>query len=136
MLCSKSQWVAGRWQPGPVQVACRTWARCRSLTPGSWPLAWCRWSQSPGGVGLEVGERAAGAGDAGGDPPAAVSAGRAGLAGRGEGEPGPAGRIRAGWFIWFAWFRAVPGAVGGCGAGAAVADGVALAVGDGDAPGG
>ena len=28
-----------------MQVACRTWARCRSLTPGSWPPAWYRWPQ-------------------------------------------------------------------------------------------
>ena len=45
MLCSKSQVAAGRRQTGPVQVACRAWARCRSLRPGSWPLAWNRWSQ-------------------------------------------------------------------------------------------
>jgi hypothetical protein len=51
VLCSKSQRSAGLRQPGPVQVACRTWARCRSMTPGSWPLASCRWSQSPAGSG-------------------------------------------------------------------------------------
>src|SRR6266566_1860558 len=45
VLCSKSAWSAGRRQMGLAQVACRTWDRCRSLTPGSWPLASCRWSQ-------------------------------------------------------------------------------------------
>jgi len=34
-------------------------------------------------------------GDPGGEPPGAVSAGRAGLAGGGEGEPGSAGRVRS-----------------------------------------
>ena len=32
----------GRRHTGLVQVACRTWDRCRSLTPGSWPRAWYR----------------------------------------------------------------------------------------------
>ena len=31
ILCSKSAWVEGRRQTGLVQVAYRTWARCRSL---------------------------------------------------------------------------------------------------------
>src|SRR6185437_3810639 len=44
MLCSWSHWAAGRRQTGLVQVACRTWDRCLSLAPGSWPLAWWRWS--------------------------------------------------------------------------------------------
>ena len=34
-------WRACR-QTGLVQVAYRTWDRCRSLTPGSWPRAWNR----------------------------------------------------------------------------------------------
>ena len=59
----------------------------------------------------------------GGEPPGAVPARRAGLTGGGEGEPGAAGRIVP---AGFAAFRRP---------GAAVADGVALAVGDGDAPG-
>ena len=46
MLCWKSAWVEGLRQTGPVQVAYRIWDRCRSLTPGSWPLASYRWSQS------------------------------------------------------------------------------------------
>ena len=54
MLCSKSHCAAGLRQPGPVQVAFRIWDRCRSLTPGSWPLAWYRWSQSPAGIGSRV----------------------------------------------------------------------------------
>ena len=59
MLCSKSQVVAGLRQTGPVHVAYRIWARCRSLTPGSWPLAWNRWSQSP----VVIGSRAVTAAD-------------------------------------------------------------------------
>ena len=54
MLCSKSHCVAGLRQPGPVQVAFRIWERCRSLTPGSWPRAWYRWSQPPTGIGSRV----------------------------------------------------------------------------------
>ncbi len=54
MLCSKSARPEGRSHIGPVQVACRIWVRCRSLTPGSWPVAWYRWSQSPAGMGSMV----------------------------------------------------------------------------------
>src|SRR5690349_8638827 len=46
VLCSKSHWLAGRRQTGLVQVAWRTWLRCRSLALGSWPLVSKRWSQS------------------------------------------------------------------------------------------
>ena len=51
MLCSKSQVAEGRRQVGPVHVACRIWARCRSLTPGSWPRASKRWSQVSRAIG-------------------------------------------------------------------------------------
>src|SRR5215472_12346362 len=71
-------------------------------------------------------------GDAGGEPPDAVAAWRAGLAGGGEGEPGLTGRVRPSGHARFVPF----GGAGGCGSGAAVADGAALAVGDGHAPGG
>ena len=54
MLCSKSAWTEGLRQVGPVQVAYRISDRCRSLTPGSCPLAWYRWSQSPMGIGSRV----------------------------------------------------------------------------------
>ena len=54
VLCSRSHWAAGRRQMGLVQVACRTWDRCRSLAPGSWPLAWCRWSQGSVVIGSIV----------------------------------------------------------------------------------
>ena len=60
----------------------------------------------------------------GGEPPGAVPAGRAGLIGGSEGEPGSAGRVVP------VRFSASDGP------GAAVADGVALAVGHRHAPGG
>src|SRR5580693_4351997 len=59
----------------------------------------------------------------GGEPPGAVPAGRAGLIGGSEGEPGSAGRIMP---VRFSAFH---------GPGAAVPDRVPLLVGDGDAPG-
>ena len=72
-------------------------------------------------------------GNPGGEPPGPVAARRAGLIGTDEGEPGYAGRIRPAGFVWF-----VPlGSFGGAGRrwpGAAVADGVPLAV-DGCTPG-
>src|SRR5580692_4613920 len=61
--------------------------------------------------------------DPGGEPPGAVPAGRAGLIGGSEGEPGTAGRIAS---VRFSAFH---------GPGAAVADRVALAVGYRHAPG-
>src|SRR5208337_4144542 len=71
------------------------------------------------------------AADAGGEPPASVSAGWPVRIGRGEGEPG------LGWVVtsrrsWFLGFLVSPG----LGSGASVTDGVALVVGDGEAPGG
>ena len=57
MLCSKSAWVEGRRQPGPVHVACRIWDRCRSLTPGSRPRAWYRWSHSLVAIGSSMTRR-------------------------------------------------------------------------------
>jgi len=71
------------------------------------------------------------AGDPGGESPGAVAARRARLIGGREGEPGPAGQVRPTRRIRFVPFRG-----GGCRPGAALADGVALAVGDGQAPGG
>src|ERR1035438_9329587 len=58
MLCSKSAWVEGRRQVGPVQVAWRIWDRCRSLTPGSWPRAWNLWSHPSRAIGSRVISRA------------------------------------------------------------------------------
>ena len=90
MLCSKSHWLAGRRQTGLVQVACRIWDRCRSLTPGSWPRAGAG-ARSPGVEGVDRDDQVGpAAGDA--QPPGAVPAGRAVPAGGGEGEPGPARR--------------------------------------------
>jgi hypothetical protein len=54
VLCSKSARLEGRLHMGAVHVACRIWVRCLNLTPGSWPLAWYRWSQSPAGIGSIV----------------------------------------------------------------------------------
>ena len=54
VLCSKSARAEGRRHIGPVQVACRIWVRCRSLTPGSWPGAWNRWSQVSRAIGSIV----------------------------------------------------------------------------------
>ena len=65
-------------------------------------------------------------GSGGAQPPGAIAVGRAVPAGRGEGEPG---------FSWRAGAGAFP-VTPGFGAGAAVGDGVALVVGDGQAPGG
>src|SRR5215472_11976073 len=76
MLCSWSHWLAGRRQTGLVQVACRTWDRCRSLTPGSWPRAWCRWSQGSVLRDSSVMVRS-GPGPGGAQRPGAVAAGRA-----------------------------------------------------------
>ena len=71
-------------------------------------------------------------GDPGGESPGSVSAGRSGLISGGEGEPCSAGRVGPAGRAGFAPCRPV----GGCRPGAAVPDGVALAVGDGHAPGG
>jgi hypothetical protein len=57
VLCSKSDRLDGRRQPGPVHVACCTWVRCRSLAPGSWPVAWKRWSHWPTGIGSRATSR-------------------------------------------------------------------------------
>src|SRR5690242_6819898 len=38
MLCWKSHCPAGLRQPGPVHVACRIWARCRSITLAARPV--------------------------------------------------------------------------------------------------
>src|SRR6266516_7866191 len=54
MLCSRSHWAAGRRQTGLVQVACRIWARCLSLTPGSWPRDSNRWSHGSVVIGSMV----------------------------------------------------------------------------------
>src|ERR1035438_8763233 len=91
------------------------------------------------------------AGDPGSKSPGAISSGWAGLAAAGEGEArrwgaaGPAGRIVTGRIVTGRVMvtgrpgsHAVcgPGVVLGFGAGAAVAGGVSLLVGDGNAPGG
>jgi hypothetical protein len=86
-----------------------------------------------GGEGPDLDEQVPLAGDAGGEPPGAVPAGRSGLVSGDEGEPGSAGRVGPAGRVRFVPFGA---AGGGCGPGAAVPDGVALAVGDGQAPGG
>jgi hypothetical protein len=78
-------------------------------------------------------------GDPGDQPPAAVSAGWAVLAGGGEGKSwwwgaaGPAGRIVAAGRLG-SGASCGAGVVGGFGPGAAVAGGVSLLVGDGHAP--
>ena len=90
----------------------------------------------PGGDGLQGDEQVPLPGSPGGERPGAVSAGRAGLVRRGEGERRRAGRIRAVFGAWFMTFRGVCPAAGGGGAGAAMADSVPVLVGHGHAPGG
>src|SRR5580658_697206 len=82
---------------------------------------------------LDVHEQVPLAGDPGGQPPRPVPSSRAGRADGSEGEPGPAGRIGTARFVRFSADLA---AGGGRGPGTAVPDGVALAVGDREAPGG
>ena len=147
MLCSKSAWAEGRRQVGAVHVACRIWARCRSLTPGSCPAASNRWSQVWVAIGSSANSRSrcpampvvnrqapyppggpcsAGAGEGESWPVAA------GLAGR----VGSAGRVRSAGRPGFSWFRRAVALVLGCEPGAAVPDCVSLPVGYRQAPGG
>ena len=69
------------------------------------------------------------------EPPGAIPTRWSGVISAGEAEGWPSGRVRAARRNGLVLYggACVPG---GCGPGAAVADGVALAVGDGDAPGG
>src|SRR5580658_9254229 len=72
---------------------------------------------------LDVHEQIPLTGDPGGQPPRPVPSSRAGRAGRGEGEPDPAGRIRAARFIRLIRLSAGLAAGGGRGPGTAVPDG-------------
>jgi hypothetical protein len=71
-------------------------------------------------------------GDPGAEPPCPVSSRRTRTVGGGEGERWPAGRVGPARRVRFVPLTT---AVGRCGPGAAVPDGVPLAVGDGHAPG-
>ena len=83
------------------------------LDTGIMPLGLVPVIAAFGGDRLDVQEQVALAGDPGGEPPAAFTpAGRAGLAGGGEGEPGPAGRIGT---VRFIWFGVLPGALADAG---------------------
>jgi hypothetical protein len=91
---------AGRRQIGLVQVACRTWVRCLSLTPASCPLASCRCSQGSVISGSMVMIRVwPGSGSA--QPPGAVAAGGPSrLAGVKENPAGgPARRVSCGSWV-------------------------------------
>jgi len=84
-----------------------------------------------GGDRLDLEEQVPLPGHPGGEPPGPVSSGRAGLISWSEGERWPAGRVGSIWCAVFVPFDRP----GGGGPGAAVADGVPLAVGHRQTPG-
>ena len=91
----------------------------------------------PGGDRLEGDEQVPLSLSSGGEPPDTVPAWWPGLVRRGEAERRVARRwIRPICDVGFMAFRGVCPAAGGCGAGAAMADSVAVLVGHGHAPGG
>ena len=124
MACSKSQRRAARRQGRHVHSASRISARCRSRPPGSWARVWCRWSQSVTAIGsrskISSGPSGLKPRQPGPQPPDPVVARRPHVACLGVRSPGLShARVS-----------------GGDRPGAAVREGVAVRVGDGQAPAG